>query len=191
MRAWADVAVLTARKNVNGGLVARCAPGLPFLLSEGAEVAFVPPVLDMPRRARVEEVRPLDGASAVVRFSGIDDADTAGALVGCHCLRRRAELPELARAAAAARADEAEGWEVRDVRAGRVGTLLRVEERPAQDLLVVRRDAAAGATGAAVADAAAGASPEVLIPLVDEIVLHVDDEARTIEVDLPAGLLDL
>ena len=53
MRAWTDVAVLARTKNLQGGFVAQSAAGLPFLLSEGLEAAFVPPVLDAPRRAQV------------------------------------------------------------------------------------------------------------------------------------------
>ena len=52
MRAWTDVAVLARTKNLQGGFVAQSAAGLPFLLSEGLEVAFVPPVSDAPRAAR-------------------------------------------------------------------------------------------------------------------------------------------
>ena len=92
MRTWADVAWLATAKNLDGGLVVRSASGLPFLLEEGMEVAFVPPVLDMPRRAIVEEIRPQDDTSAVVWFEGVDDIDTAKALCGCHVLVRREEL---------------------------------------------------------------------------------------------------
>ncbi len=50
-----------------------------------------------------------------------------------------------------------------------------IEEGPAQRRLVVARPEGA----------------PVLVPLVDELVLAVDDEARTVAVALPAGLLDL
>ena len=100
------------------------------------EVAFVPPVLDMPRRAIVEEIRPQDDTSAVVWFEGVDDIDTAKALCGCHVLVRREELPELAQAIAAAHSDGVSGWEVHDAQAGLLGTLLRVEDNPGQSLLV-------------------------------------------------------
>ena len=53
MRGWIDVAYLAKPKNLNGGLVARGASGLPALLHEGLEAAFVPPVIDAPRHARV------------------------------------------------------------------------------------------------------------------------------------------
>lgn len=178
MRAWADVAWLATAKNLDGGLVVRSASGLPFLLEEGAEVAFVPPQLDVPRRATIEEIRPCDDTSAVVWFEGVDDIDTAKALVGCHVLMRRADLPELAQAQAAAHSDATEGWEVHDATAGLLGTLLRVEDNPGQSLLVI--DRAQGDT-----------DRELLIPLVDEFLVGIDEEACRIDVDVPAGLLSL
>lgn len=178
MREWADVAWLATAKNLDGGLVVRSASGLPFLLEEGAEVAFVPPVLDEPRRARVEEIRPRDDDTAVVWFAGVEDIDTAKALTGCHVLMRRADLPELARAQAAAHSDVAFGWEVHDEKAGLLGTLLRVDDNPAQSLLVVAR-----------ADGDEGRP--ILIPLVDEFLVRIDEEVCRIDVDVPAGLLNL
>ena len=94
MRAWTDVAVLARTKNLQGGFVAQSAAGLPFLLSEGLEVAFVPPVSDAPRRARVTTVSAIDDRTAVVAFDAVEGIDAAEALVGCHCLVRRADLPE-------------------------------------------------------------------------------------------------
>lgn len=176
MRTWADVAWLATAKNLDGGLVVRSASGLPFLLEEGMEVAFVPPVLDMPRCAIVEEIRPQDETSAVVWFKSVDDIDTAKALCGCHVLVRREELPELAQAIAAAHSDGVSGWEVHDAQAGLLGTLLRVEDNPGQSLLVV--------------DRADGQSP-LLIPLVDEFLVGIDEERERIDVDVPAGLLSL
>ena len=56
MNAWVDVAVLTGTKTLDGRLVVRSAPSLPFLLSEGQKVFFVPPVIDVPRTATVDEI---------------------------------------------------------------------------------------------------------------------------------------
>ena len=181
MRAWADVAELANTKTLNGGLVARCAPGLPFLLQEGGEVAFVPPVLDAPRRARVTSVRPLSPDEAVVSFEGVDDIETESRLVGCHCLVRRSDLPQGALTPVGAAAWE--GFQVFDAQAGPVGRVAGVSELPGQRLLEVTRT---DAQGACAEDGA-----PVLVPLVDAIVVRVDEDARRIDVDLPAGLLDL
>ncbi len=211
MRAWADVAELTNTKNLDGGLVAHCAPGLPFLLREGMEVAFVPPVLDAPRRARVAWVRAEGGAlEGVVGFEGVEGIGAASPLVGCHCLVRRSDLPQDALAGAGAHAWA--GFAVFDARAGFVGHVEGVREMPAQRLLeVARADAASeggaggegvaageGAAGCAGASGAAGegamparSAAPVLVPLVDALVVRVDEQARRIDVDLPDGLLDL
>lgn len=173
MRTWADVAILAKTKSLQGGFVAQSAAGLPFLLSEGLEVAFVPPVLDAPRGARVASVAPLDSHTAVVTFDVVGDIDAAEGLVGCHCLVRRADLPE---GALDVRANAWEGWEVHDVRTGLVGTVAGIQELPGQKLLEVVRTV----TGSTV-----------LVPLVDAFVLGVDEDAHRISVDLPDGLLDL
>ena len=147
MRAWADVAELTNTKNLDGGLVARCAPGLPFLLREGMEVAFVPPVLDAPRRARVAWVRAEGGApEGVVGFEDVEGIGAASPLVGCHCLVRRSDLPQDALAGAGAHAWA--GFAVFDARAGFVGHVEGVREMPAQRLLEVARVDAASEGGA-------------------------------------------
>lgn len=174
MRSWADVAELTKAKSLEGGLVARCAPGLPFLLREGMEVAFVPPVLDAPRRARVRSVQARGEDAAVVAFDAVGDIRTAEMLVGCHILVRRADLPAGALEAAVG---EWDGWEVHDARAGRLGTVAGIRLLPGQELLEVEADAAGART--------------ILIPLVDEFVAGVDPDARRIDVDVPDGLLDL
>ena len=173
MRAWTDVAVLARTKNMQGGFVAQSAAGLPFLLSEGLEAAFVPPVLDAPRRAQVTAVAPVDDRTAIVTFDAVEGIDMAEALVGCHCLVRRADLPE---GALEAHAGAWDGWEVHDARTGLVGTVAGIQELPGQDLLEVV-PAAGGRT--------------VLVPLVDAFVSGIDEDARRIDVDLPDGLLDL
>lgn len=173
MRTWANVAELSRTKTLTGGLVARCAPGLPFLLEEGMEVAFVPPQHDAPRRARVQSVQDAGRGTFLVSFEGVDSIDVAELLVGCSCLVKRADLPEQA---LAAEADGFEGFEVRDERAGLVGTVESVIENPGQFLLSIAR--------------ADGGDP-VLVPLVDALVVEIDEDARRIDVDLPDGLLDL
>lgn len=86
---------------------------------------------------------------------------------------RRADLPE---SALAAEADGLEGFEVRDARAGFVGVVESVVENPGQFLLSV---------------APADGGRRVLVPLVDALVVGLDEDARRIDVDLPDGLLDL
>ncbi len=178
------------------------AAGLPFLLSEGLEVAFVPPALDAPRRACVESVQMRDDRTAFVTFAGICSIDVAERLAGCSCLARRADLPE-----GELEAQEVDwtGWEVHDASAGLIGSVSCILEMPGQMLLEVA--AAPGFFEARHADLQQADSFEcsvqadsgkhadeprmILIPLVDEFVVSVDEDDRRIDVDVPSGLLDL
>lgn len=194
MHTWANVAKLTETKARSGGLVAQSAAGLPFLLSEGREVAFVPPVLDAPRSGRVVQVRPLGEGEAAVLFDTVDSIDVAEQLVGCSCLVRRADLSDEERLALEEAELDLSGFEVWDVQAGFIGTVSGIVDNPAQSLLSVVRAAASGEADASAlpaGSASAGDAPEILIPIVDAIVLNVDVDAGRIEVELPSGLLDL
>lgn len=172
MSDWTIVAETVKAKVAQGGLVARSVAGLPFLLACGMEVAFVPPVLDAPRRGTVASVTDAGKGAHLVTFDSVPDADTAAALVGCKLLVRRADLPELA---LDERGDTVVGYTVRSASDGVIGTVSGIIDNPGQSLLAVAR-----------ADGG-----EALIPIVEEFVLDVDDAARTIAVDVPSGLLEL
>ncbi len=137
------------------------------------EVVFVPPVLTEPKSAVVEEASFIKDDAWFVRFEGVDTKDTADQLVGRYCLVRKADLPEgwedLANGGLA-------GYEVIDEELGALGTVDRLVEMPAQALLAVVPPDGAG---------------EVLIPIVDEFIREVDEEARVIRVAVPASLVEL
>ena len=177
MRPWIDVAILSKTKNLDGSFVAYSAAGLPFLLEEGMEVAFVPPQTDMPRRAVVTSVVATGDTSAIVEFDEVCDLAMAKALVGCHCLVERKLIDE------ELFAEEPRtwaGWSVVDEKFGYLGEVSEVVDNPGQVLIEVQRKSA---------DADSGTT--VLIPAVDEFVLSVDVESSTIHVDIPQGLLEL
>lgn len=174
MRTWIDIAELAHTKNLNGGLVARCAAGLPFLLEEGMQVALVPPVLDAPRNVTVESLQMRGENDAVVYFAEVADADTAEALVGCRILAKR-DVVDLFIYDEESDLPSWDGWEVYDEAAGFVGKVSYIDDRPYQPLLVVEREN----------------GRETLIPLVDEFLLSVDEDERRIGMKLAPGLLDL
>lgn len=174
MRTWIDVAELAHIKNLNGGLVARSAAGLACLLEEGMKLALVPPVLDAPRNVTVESVQEQGENSVLVFFSEVNDADTAELLVGCHCLARRADL-DFSLLETEDDLPSWEGWTVFDEVEGYVGTVLEIEDRPMQPLLIVERESGA----------------EVLLPLVDEFIIGIDEDSQRIDMRLVSGLLDL
>lgn len=170
MHAWATIAYVAKAKNLQGGLVVRATAGLPFLLSPGLEVAFVPPVLDAPRRATVKAIEE-QGNDLLVFFTGVDSRTTAERLAGRYCLARRADLPEDALLAGAGLV----GWSVVDKQADFSGSVADVLENPGQALLEL-----VDAEGRIV-----------LVPFVDEFIEGFDEEARVIRLCAPAGLFDL
>ncbi len=173
MSEWIDIASLTHSKNLQGGFVAQSASDLPFLLSEGMELALVPPVYDAPRRVHVLSIEPRNEISALVFFEEVDNADVACKLTGCHCLARRSDidfdvLPDC-------EVEPRQGWRVYDVSRGFIGVIDRIEKHPYQWLVVV-----AGEDGTSK-----------LIPYVDEFISSVNEADELIEFDCPSGLLDL
>ena len=179
MRTWVDAAQLVRTRNLDGSFAVRCTARLPFLLSAGMEVALVPPQEDLPRRVHVAACDDEGAGMGVVRFAEVSDVECARALVGLHCLVKREALPEAAAGVAAAIAAVGGaglvGWAVRDAREGLLGTVAGIEEKPAQSLLSV-----------ACPDGAT-----LLIPLVDEFIASIDEDAREITMELPVGLTQL
>lgn len=66
------------------------------------------------------------------------------------------------------------GFKIIDKNLGEIGVVEDVEEYPAQDCIVVKKE---------------GLEKTFLIPYVDAIVLHVDYEKKIVETDVPVGLV--
>lgn len=179
MESYLDVATLTGKKNLDGRLVAKTAPGLPFLLQEGMRVWLVPPVIDSPRQVTVDSVVPGEGESAVVAFAEVSSVQVAEALVGCHCLARASEcaLGEDAGSLGAAVSAALAGWRFVDEVSGRAGVVSAIEERGGQTLLVVVLDDEPGR--------------EHLVPYAEGLVVDEDAPGRRIVAACPCGLFDL
>lgn len=173
MRTWRDVATLVKTRGLNGRFVARPAASLPFVLEEGMQVAFVPPQTDCPRRGVVSSVAERDDGSYEVSFDSVTDEDVARCLVGSHCLVRRSDIEDVD---GDEPAEAWVGWSVLDASGALIGEITGFEDNPAHLLMEVERPDNAGSA---------------LIPVVDEFIVQVDDDARTVVTELPAGLLDL
>lgn len=172
MSRWIKAAYLAKARQLQGGLVARGAADLPFLLFPGLEVSFVPPLLDAPRRSVVESVEPFGEQDFLVFFEGVSTLDDAQRLAGCCCLARVEDVEGMTTAAGPG---TIAGYRVVDETLGDVGSVDEVIPQPAQSLLRVARPG--------------GSS--FLVPLVDAIVTSVDDGNATVRVCLPAGIMDL
>jgi len=172
MRTWKDVATLIKPKNA-GRFVARGAAGLPFLLEEGVDVAFVPPQTDLPRIGTVNYCRELPDGSYLVGFDTVPDDKTAHGLAGVHCLMRRDEVADLM--------DPEDplswsGWQIVRENGDPIGEVTGVVDNPGQQLLEVQRP---------------GDVPLAYVPVVDEFIVALDESSRTVTVNVPEGLLTL
>ena len=116
----------------------------------------------------------------VLKLEGIDDAGRAARLKGSRVLVASGDAPELPENLYYT--DQLLGLEVRDEKAGTIGTVTGLMPTGGTDLLVVRTEGRVPRGGTAA---------EVLVPLAPAIVLRVDRQAGRIDVRLPDGLLDL
>jgi 16S rRNA processing protein RimM len=114
----------------------------------------------------------LSGNRAIVQFEDIDTFEQAEAMVNLEAFLPLEELPEL-------EDDqfyyhEIIGFQIKDKNLGDLGTVQTVHSMQAQDLLVMNYK-----------------GKEVLIPVIPEIVLEADKEAKILNVNLPDGLLEV
>ncbi|HEY2955086.1 MAG TPA: ribosome maturation factor RimM [Candidatus Eisenbacteria bacterium] len=107
----------------------------------------------------------------LVRFAGYDDRDRARTLASGDLLAEREQLPDPG--PGMAYTFQLLGLEVRTVAGRRLGTLEEVISTGANPVYVVRGER------------------EWLVPASPGVVQHVDLAARTLTVELPAGLEDL
>ena len=154
---------------LKGEVSVALAQDLPFVVPTGIEVWFVPPPASV-RSGRIESVRP-GPKGPLFKISGIDDIDEAGAVCGTDVLARRADLPAEFFAVPEEELD-VDGMIVRDVERGVLGEIVETIVTGANDVWVVE-----------------GRLGEILLPVIDDVVLEVDEGARTILVRLLPGLL--
>ncbi len=157
-------------QGLKGEVVVHQLDGVPFLvdiLEPGIPVWFVPPPAAV-RETVLTGVRQAPKGT-VLRFADVTDPATAESLVGRTLQVRAADLPP--------------GWDepewdpvgllVLDEERGEIGTVEEEILTGANDVWVVRGPRFG----------------EVLVPVIDEVVLDVDDVARTARVRLLPGLI--
>lgn len=143
------------------------AAGLPFERLEGVEVHFVPPRATV-RSATVLAVRQ-GPKGPLVRFAGVDDVETAASLRGATIVAAPEDVPETPPGP-----EEDIGLVVSDEARGELGTVTDVIVTGANDVWVID----------------GGRFGQVLVPVIDDVVLAVDEEARTAKVRLLPGLIE-
>lgn len=113
----------------------------------------------------------LNGNKAVATFEEITAAE-ASALVGHDLYLPLSMLPKLE--GNRFYFHEVIGFHVVDSQQGDIGTIASVIEYPAQPLFQVMKN-----------------GTEILIPIIDEVIDHLDRDAKTIFITAPNGLIDL
>jgi 16S rRNA processing protein RimM len=138
---------------------------LPASRLVGLEVWFVPPPASL-RSSKLLSVRS-GPKGPLFALEGVADIATASTLRGLTVLARAADLPDV----------EPEfdpvGFAVLDAERGSIGEVVDTIVTGANDVWVVE-----------------GPLGEVLIPVIDDVVLEVDEDARLIRVRLLPGLVE-
>lgn len=120
----------------------------------------------------IEKVR-YQGHMVILKLKGIDNRDAAEAQKNKDVFITEAELRELPEGTYYIK--DMIGMTVTEQGAGRLGVLIDVMKNTAQDLYEVELEN----------------KKRIYIPVVDEFVLDINMESKTILVKLPEGLLDL
>ncbi len=140
----------------------------PSALNEGLEVWIVPPPEGI-RRGTVQWVRP-GPKGPLVKIAGIEDRAAAEPLRGRTLIARTADVPEESDYGTKTYV----GLSVIDEERGMLGRITDVIETGANDVWVID----------------AGPFGQVLIPVIDSVVLEIDEAHERARVRLLPGLID-
>ena len=168
-QAFVPVGRVARLHGLDGDLVVLPADEVPFFLERGTRVWFVPPSLSGVREGVVTDVRETQ-RGFVVHVAGVDDSRTASPLVGKSVSVRASDVPEVEPSTEVSPV----GLTVVDVERGALGTVGEVIETGANDVWVVDE----------------GPYGQVLVPVIDDVVLEVDEVSRTATVRLLPGLIE-
>ena len=108
-------------------------------------------------------------SKVVIKLQGVDNAEAAHHLKGCSLFVTREVMAKLA-------PQEPRlliGYRVVEIQAGELGSVRDLYATPLQQLLAIDHQ-----------------GRELLVPYHEDIVVHVDDDAQRIDVQLPQGFLD-
>jgi 16S rRNA processing protein RimM len=120
----------------------------------------------------IDKIRIISDHQAVVKFRHLADRNDAEALYGTEMYLPADLLPPLSDTQFYYH--EIAGYTLVDEVLGELGLVIRVDEMPAQDLVVLEYKGS-----------------EALIPITDEIIIKADREKKQLISHLPEGLLDV
>lgn len=133
---------------------------------EGIMVPFYP-----------EAFRTKGATTVLIKLEGVDTEAEAREFVNHTIYARKRDVSEFAGVDEEniAFEDELVGYHIIDIHAGDIGEVTAIDNSTPNELLIVRRPD----------------DSEVMIPITDEFVTDVDNDAKTITMLLPEGLVDL
>ena len=137
----------------------------------GETVFLVPPPLR--KRSRVVEAIELAADGVRILLSGVEDRGTAQGLVGLQIIAASSSIVSSSAVLDTEQGEDLIGWRVHDSESGFDGVITEYFETRAHPIVQVESESATA-----------------LIPLVDEFILDVDDDARTIHVQLIEGMVE-
>lgn len=167
LRPLDEVGAVTKTDGTDGEVLVKLAPGTDadeIFDADHLLVRVAGGVVPM----RINSVTRRGDRAATVSLAHIDSARQAEFIVGCKvCAEPDEDYEE--------EEDTIVGYELIDVNAGPVGVIDDIDDTVAANpLFVVTRPDGS----------------EILIPAADELIRGVDDDQRTVTMDVPAGLID-
>ena len=123
----------------------------------------------------VDEIRIKNDETALVKFEGIDSAEEAQELVKAPIFIEKRHVPEEIGQDEVEGVDYYIGFKVFDENGAEIGEIETVDNTSENVLFLVTDSQ----------------GEEFYIPATDEYIIEIDDEKRTMSMDLPEGLLDL
>jgi 16S rRNA processing protein RimM len=116
---------------------------------------------------KVHSIQPTHDDVYIIKLVDVDSADKAEALVGYYLLAPKRKLKK-----SSVPSDELIGYLISDKQYGEIGQVEQLLEMPMQLLIQTTYK-----------------NEELLIPAVDEFILDIDDDLKTIFTHLPEGLI--
>jgi len=163
--AFVEIGRVAKTHGLNGEVSVIVTGNLPVERLVGLEVWFVPPPR-MLRSARITGIRP-GPKGPLFALEGVSDIGSADALRGCKVLARSDAVPE------AEEEFDPVGLVMTDTARGLIGTVEDVIITGANDVWVVQ-----------------GPFGEVLVPVIDDVIDEIDEDAMTVTVTLLPGLIE-
>jgi 16S rRNA processing protein RimM len=107
-----------------------------------------------------------------VRFEDVDNEEEADKLIGCEVYLPLTMLPKLE--GNKFYYHEVIGFDVIDTRLGNIGKIVAINDSAAQPLFEIDKDGI-----------------EILVPMIDDFIIEVSREKKSIFLNTPVGLVDL